>query len=160
MSLPAGSVYGLIVAGLLPAMVAGTAIFVSGQKGAEQTIIEIEKAALTRWGHGDPDGYIEIAAEDITYFDPERDVRLDGLKAYREYLAPIRGKIHVPRFEMTNPKVQLHGDSGILSFNLVDYSEEGKVTSRWNSTEVYHRIQGEWKLVHSHWSFTRPQLKD
>jgi hypothetical protein len=30
---------------------------------------------------------------------------------------------------------------------------------RWNSTEVYLRVGGTWKIVHSHWSYTKPELK-
>jgi hypothetical protein len=33
------------------------------------------------------------------------------------------------------------------------------VVSRWNSTEVYRRIDGKWRIVHSHWSFTKPEVK-
>ena len=36
--------------------------------GAE--IIAMEKAALKRWGRGDPDGFLEICAPDVVYFDP------------------------------------------------------------------------------------------
>ncbi|HSR50020.1 MAG TPA: hypothetical protein VLV83_04280 [Acidobacteriota bacterium] len=25
----------------------------------------------------------------------------------------------------------------------------------WNSTQVYRRIEGQWRVVHVHWSFTR-----
>jgi hypothetical protein len=33
------------------------------------------------------------------------------------------------------------------------------VLARWNSTEVYSRINGQWKIIHSHWLYTMPQLK-
>ena len=33
-------------------------------------IIAMEKAALTRWGNGDPAGFLEISAEDVVYFNP------------------------------------------------------------------------------------------
>jgi hypothetical protein len=35
-----------------------------------------------------------------------------------------------------------------------------KTTARWNSTEVYQRFNGSWKIVHSHWSYVKPVLKD
>lgn len=31
--------------------------------------------------------------------------------------------------------------------------------AHWNSTEAYARIDGRWRLVHSHWSFVQPELK-
>ena len=45
---------------------------------------------------------------------------------------------------------------GVLTFNFVSYSK-GR-TVRWNTTEVYRRKNGQWKIVHTHWSLTKPQL--
>jgi len=123
----------------------------------EQVIIATEKAALNRWGEGDTSGFIELGADEMTYFDPNLDVRLDGGDAFKKYLALLQGKFHIDRFEIKNPKVQIHGDVGILTFNLNNYSKDGKITSRWNSTEVYHQIKGEWKIIHSHWSNTKSE---
>lgn len=35
-----------------------------------QKIIDMENSALDRWGKGDPDGFLEISAGDVVYFDP------------------------------------------------------------------------------------------
>ena len=35
-----------------------------------RTIIELERAALDRWGRGDPSGFLEISAPEVVYFDP------------------------------------------------------------------------------------------
>ena len=127
------------------------------QEVTEQ-IINMERAALDRWGKGDPGGYLEITAPDVSYFDPFTKQRIDGLGAFKQYLAPITGKIHIDRYDMINPQVQQYGDTAILTFNLVDIAREpdsGKtVTLRWNSTEIYRWIDGTWKIVHSHWSYT------
>lgn len=124
-------------------------------KKPEEIIIAKERAALERWGDGDTYGFIELHADEITYFDPSLDQRLEGGDAFRKYLASLKGTFHIDHFEMLNPNVQLHGDVGILTFNLNNYSKEGKITSRWNSTEVYGKIKGEWKIIHSHWSYTK-----
>ena len=123
-----------------------------------ETIIRIERAALDRWGKGDPGGYFEIMAPEMTYFDPFTKRRVDGMDALREYMAPITGRIQIDRFEMINPQVQLHSDVAILTFNLEDAGKEpssGKTTTSYrNSTEVYRNFDGTWKIIHSHWSFT------
>src|SRR5262249_6080456 len=54
-------------------------------------IIAMERAALDRWGKGDPRGYLEIYAPDATYFDPMQDARIDGLESLRRMLAPWTG---------------------------------------------------------------------
>ncbi len=124
----------------------------------------MERAALDRWGNGDPSGYLDIYAPEMTYFDPSLEQRMDGLDTMREYYAPIEGKIRIERYKMINPIVQVHGETALLTFNLVDYEKQPdgseKVSSRWNSTEVYSRIDGKWKIIHSHWSMTRPELKE
>ena len=126
-----------------------------------EKIINMERSALDRWGKGDPAGYLEITAPEVTYFDPFTNQRIDGLSAFIQYLAPITGKIHIEHYDMINPQVQHYGDVAILTFNLVDAAREPGsdkiVTLRWNSTEIYCRIDGSWKIVHSHWSYTNPQ---
>jgi ketosteroid isomerase-like protein len=128
-----------------------------------ETIIALERAALTRWGNGDPRGYLDLYAPDITYFDPARDARIDGLEATTALLAPLAGKIKTDRFEMLRAKVQHSGDIAVLSYNLTTNSKrpDGKpVTARWNVTSVYQRLSGSWKTIHNHFSFTKPELKD
>ena len=123
-----------------------------------EKIISIERAALDRWGKGDPGGYLEIMVPEMTYFDPFTKQRLDGIDAMREYLAPITGQIHIERYEMINAHVQQYGEVAILTFNLEDVVKEPgsgvPVTLQWNSTEVYRNVNGSWKIVHSHWSYT------
>jgi ketosteroid isomerase-like protein len=121
-------------------------------KNPEEIIIALEKAALDKWRIGDTTGFAALCSNKMTYFDPNLDKRLDGGDAFRKYMSDLHGKFHVDRFEIKNPKVQLHGDVGILTFNLNNYSKDGKITSRWNSTEVYQLIKGKWKIIHSHWS--------
>ena len=127
----------------------------------EKTIIGIEKATLDRWEKGDPMGFVEIAAEDITYFDPFLESRIDGLEAFRAYMKGVEGQIYADRYELLNPTVHSNGKVAVLCFNYVSYTEkEGETNeSRWNATEVYKRIDGSWKLCHSHWSMTLPELK-
>lgn len=125
-------------------------------------IIALERAALDRWGQGDPQGFFEIMAPEATYFDPTLEARLDGAPAIRNYIQPFTGKIKVDRYDMIGPKVQHHGNAAILTFNLVSYLKPAgapdQPTVQWNATEVYARLNGEWRIVHSHWSYLKPTL--
>ena len=128
------------------------------------TILTLERGALDVWGHGDPRGYLDLYAQNVSYFDPVTEKRVDGLEAMRAYYAPLMGKIHVDRYEMKNVNVQHHGDVAVLSYNLVNYgaSFDGKAEAAphpWNSTKVYVKIDGRWKIVHDHWSYVKPELK-
>jgi ketosteroid isomerase-like protein len=122
-------------------------------------VILLERAALDRWGKGDPTGLLEIYAPEITYFDPGNERRIDGLVAMKDYYLPLTGKVKILRYEMIGPKVQRHGGVAVLTYNLRNESVQADgqvVTTRWNSTSVYARIGRAWKMIHSHWSYTRP----
>jgi len=130
--------------------------------GQPDPIVALERGALDRWGRGDPGGYLDLYARDVTYFDPQRDKRIDGLAAMRQALEPIRGLVKIDNYEMIAPRVDRAGDAAILTYNLVSHGRgpDGKaITARWNSTVVYRQIDRRWQIVHSHWSFTKPDVK-
>ena len=144
-----------------------SAVMVSCPEAAEdyqpERIIAMERTALDRWGKGDPQGYLETFARDISYFDPTQEKRVDGLEAMQGLLVPLSGKIRIDRYEMINPRVQGHGDIAVLTFNLVTEGprpgDAGKITARWNSTEIYRRVEGNWEIIHSHWSYINQEVK-
>jgi RNA polymerase sigma factor (sigma-70 family) len=100
-----------------------------------------------------------IFAPEITYFDPTTAARIDGREALVAMITPFTGKIQVSRFDMQQPKVQRRGDTAVLTFNLVSYRGDSPI-ARWNATEVYGRIDGAWRITHSHWSYITPELKE
>jgi uncharacterized protein (TIGR02246 family) len=131
---------------------------------SSEEIIAMEKAALDRWGKGDPQGVLDIYAREITYFDPFQEKRIDGIEAIKKIYAAMAGKIKIERYDMIDPKVQWHGDVAVLTYNLVnDMLQQpdgpGNVRVRWNSTQVYAHVDGKWRVIHSHWSFIKPELR-
>src|SRR5262245_25761848 len=152
---------GLVAAPLL-LLALFTAPAVAADDVKPETIIALERSALDRWGKGDPQGFLETYARDVSYFDPSQEHRVDGLGAMKDLLTPITGKIKIDSYEMLNPKVQRRGDVAVLSYQVVNHvTRPGgqPVTVRWNSTAVYERVQGRWKIIHSHFSYTKPDLK-
>ena len=129
-------------------------------------IVALERSALDRWIRVDPQGYLDLYASEITYFDPTTERRGEGLEAMQMRLEPLKKfplPFTDPRYEMIDPKVQRHGDVALLTFNLINYGtflgQPESVVARWNATEVYARIDGRWKIAHSHWSFIQPQIQ-
>jgi len=117
-----------------------------------EMILAREREALDRWGKGDPGGFLDISAPDVTYFDPFQTARVDGLPALKALYATIRGKIKIDHDEIIEPLVQLFGDAAVLTYRFISHGSEGAM--RWNCTEVYQCLGGEWSIVHSHWSFS------
>lgn len=135
----------------------------AGEQPADADVIATERAALDRWVKGDPDGFLTIYAPEITYFSPTEDRRVDGLPAMTALLAPVRGKIRIDRYELLNSKVQRSGDMAVLTYQVVNYQRQQdgteRPTTRWNSTAVFRRLEGKWRTIHSHFSYTKPELK-
>lgn len=124
------------------------------------TILSLERRTNERWNSGDVEGALEIYADDVTFFDPITEKRLDGRPAVAEYFRTVwAGKVRIDRYEIINPQVVTDGAIAVLSYNLVNYfhAPDGseKVGTRWNSTQVYRRTGDQWKVVHVHWSFTK-----
>jgi ketosteroid isomerase-like protein len=116
------------------------------------TILARETHALERWCKGDPDGFLEICAPDVVYFDPFVERRIDGLPALAEFYEAIRGTISVERFELLDPLVQHTDALAVLTFRFVSYGGDEDAL-RWNCTEAYRRDPVGWRIVQTHWSF-------
>jgi len=113
------------------------------------TIVSMEKAALEEWLKGNPTGYLNIYAEDFTYFDPIQ--RINGFDKIKEFYESLRGSVQVEKYEMIDPVVQISDETVVLTYGLETYSE-GEVIGE-NCTEVYQQQPDkQWKIIHSHWS--------
>jgi ketosteroid isomerase-like protein len=121
----------------------------------EADIIALEREALERWGCGDPDAFLEISAADVSYFDPFTGRRLDGIDALRSLYDGIRGKIRIDHFEIIEPRVQFAGKAAILTFRFESHGSKGVM--HWNTTEVYRLMDSGWRIIHTHWAFSRRQ---
>lgn len=129
----------------------------STQMTPQEIIIAKEKAMLDRWITGDTFGFIEVAAEEITYFDPGLEKRCTGKKEFHDWISAFNGTFSFPSFELADPQVQMHGEIGVLTFNFIGFMKDGS-KEYFNTTEVYRLIEGDWKLISSHWSQTKPKL--
>jgi len=126
-------------------------------------IIALENGAMERWRQGDPDGFLEISAPEVTCFDSGTPRRLDGLAALKAEYEPRAGRIHFDVMEFIDPVVQVHGDAAVLFYRFfsTDLNPDGTVAGRtpWNCTAVYARQDGQWRIVHTHWSYIRGERK-
>lgn len=130
------------------------------RKEPEGTIIGKERDALKRWTQGDPNGLIDLMAEDVTYIDPSLESRIFGKNQFIDHVAPLRGTFIIPKFQMVTPKVQLCGNNevAVLTFSFLELNEDEQITSQWNCTEVLVKRYDDWKIISSHWS--QPVLEE
>ena len=124
-----------------------------GSPGLLAELLALETAAMDRWGAGDPDGFLELSDDDVSYFDPWQPERLDSRADLARVYEQIRGQVHIDSYEFVSPAVVAAGDLAALSFQFVSRGSGGRM--RWNTTEVYRRDpERGWRIVHTHWSLT------
>src|SRR6185503_221345 len=75
-----------------------------------QQIVKLERGALDRWSKGDTGGYMDLYSDDVSYFDPFTEKRVEGRAAMIERYKPFDGKFSIARYEILNPVVIASGD--------------------------------------------------
>ena len=128
-------------------------------QNADQEIIALERSALDMWAQGNTDGFIDISADEITWFDftPGAQQRIEGLQAVSNFLKPLTGNIPPHTYEIVNPKVQMYGKTAILTFHWKGSMTDGLPMDEWKVTSVYNWREGKWRQVHAHWSVVQSE---
>ncbi len=128
-------------------------------QNADQEIISLERSALDKWAQSNTGGFINISADDVTWFDfaPGAQLRIDGIEALRTYMEPLTGQIPTHTYEIVNPKVQVYGNTAILSFHWKGTMTDGTPLGGWKVTSVYQWKDGKWYQVHAHWSVVQSE---
>jgi ketosteroid isomerase-like protein len=138
----------------LAAVFGGTLAAADRDQQTTREILALERQALDGWLNGNPDPALAMADPEITYFHVMTEKRLDGLAALRALYEQYRGTPLFDSYEIVNPKVQASGDMAVLTYILL--RRNGGATGRFNATEVYQRKKEGWRVIHSHWSNTKP----
>lgn len=127
-------------------------------KNIEKVILTKERKFLDLWAQGDPLGYSENFAEDGTYFDDiAAQTRLDSLNEIRNYFTSLKGQISPHKYEIVDPKVQVYGDIAILTMQYHSTTLDGQPGPPWKATSVYRLTNGDWHVVHAHWSLVKAE---
>lgn len=97
---------------------------------------------------------LAAVADDYTEFNPDFPTRIDGkAMALRMSEIPPGGKTLFG--DMQNPKVQVYGDTAILTYNFAGITrgtDQKIAASVAKSTRVYVRQNGKWWLVHANFA--------
>jgi hypothetical protein len=126
----------------------------SAQANIPATIVALERAALDRSDKGDAEGFLTLSDPGVTYIDPMLEKPIHGLAALTAYYHGL-ASFKPSHGEMTNAEVQVSGEVAVLTFNYASISENETV--HWNATEVYVHGANGWHIVHTHWSYVKPQ---
>jgi hypothetical protein len=123
---------------------------------AKTVIMEKVKAANDRWSSGDPMGFMECAAQDVTWIDDlGAQNRIIGYEALKAYLENFKGQIPPHQYELLDPFFQYYDDIVVLTYRYQG-TIDGVPLDPWKVTSVYRYAEGTWSSVHENWSLVKP----
>ncbi|HVF56979.1 MAG TPA: nuclear transport factor 2 family protein [Pyrinomonadaceae bacterium] len=127
----------------------------SAQRNEEiaKAVIAREKAGIEAWQRKDKAFYADYLADDATYFaamNPYLEINPKEtlIPKFDQYAEMFK----VIDFQMYNPRVQVYGDTAILTYNSSSMVNFGGRTVNYTSkmTTVYVKQGNTWRSVHAH----------
>ncbi|MEU0163004.1 SgcJ/EcaC family oxidoreductase [Streptomyces sp. NPDC006261] len=121
------------------------------------TLVEFEKSIQWRWTSGDPTGYMDALAEDVTYVDPLAENFAVGREAVRAHFKRIYADAGLTRQEYLDESARVISSDEVLlvfTFNTYQPDDNGgeKLFLSWNMSLIFRKTDGEWLLSHGHLS--------
>jgi ketosteroid isomerase-like protein len=140
------------------ALIAGCAVLcapILAIAGVEEEVIAITYEQWAADMEKDSAKALSILADDYTEFNFQAPTRIDGKKMAKKMAeAANQADGEIVMAEMLNPKVQVYGDTAILTYNYFGMNkQDGEVAPFLaKSTRVYVKMGGDWKLVHANFA--------
>jgi ketosteroid isomerase-like protein len=123
------------------------------QQAIAAQVIAREKASIEAWQRKDKAFFADYMADDATYFGPmnpylETDPKANFLPKFEQYVEQFKYLDH----QMYNPRVQVYGDTAILTYNASSTLNMGgqAVNFTGKMTSVYVKQGNTWRVVHGH----------
>ena len=145
---------------LLVAAVIALGLFAANTTSAEMSqqaianqIIAREKASVEAWRRKDKAFFADFLADDATLFDSqspylETEPKENFLPKFEQYAEMFK----INDFQMFNPRVQIYGDTAVLTYNSSQSVSFGGQPLNYTAkvTSVYVKQGNTWRVVHSH----------
>ena len=118
-----------------------------------RALVAREKAAFDAWRRKDKSFFVSYMADDATFFGPmspylDTDPKENFLPKFEE----LTERFKFLDWQMYNPRVQVYGDTAVLTYNSMATIDFGGRPMHYTSkvTQVYVRQGSAWRVVHSH----------
>lgn len=125
----------------------------------QRELLEIAWRMLHAIHTGDASTYAALSMPDLSCYEDVCAYRIDGLEFHTALIQQMSAspEMKPARFDMLTPRVQVYGDTGIVTYTrLMTYDEVGRPRwSTFNETRVFVRAEDrEWRMAHFHRSPT------
>ena len=125
---------------------------IPSQEKVKAAILKKIEMANQKWASGNPMGFVECAANDITWMDDlEAQLPVVGKVALKSYLEGFKGKVPPHEKELTDFIFNFYDDIVIITYRYTG-TFEGEPADPWKVTSVYRYIGEDWLSVHENWS--------
>lgn len=134
---------------------------IATKTGDEDTILELHKGFVEANTWGDTDylrAHMAPGPEGFRWYNLNKSVYvgMDHIIRLWDFLVAMGGKAEITMYE---EQLEVVGDVAwvtyIMQFDL-DAGPMGKICQAARSTEIWQRMDGEWKMVHFHCSEHEP----
>jgi ketosteroid isomerase-like protein len=131
------------------------------QQAIATQIIAREKASAEAWQKKDKAFFMDFYTDDATYFGPMSPYLESNPKEnFLPKLDKMFEMFKMEEFQMYNPRVQVYGDTAILTYNsfvMANFAGQ-PMNYTGKMTVIYVKQNGIWKVAHGHESMN-PQGK-
>ena len=117
-------------------------------------ILSLEREQVEAFNRGDVDKILSFFSPDINGFSSTKHDRFRGLEELRGTFGYYLQKTSKLEYSISDPTVQIYGDTAILSFYWLVAMTFGKTRRevQGRGSHVYRKMNGNWKIVHEHFS--------
>ena len=117
-------------------------------------ILELEEAQVKAFNDGDLDKIMDFFYPDIVGFSSTKHERISGLQAMRQTFEYYLSEADKIDYSIKEPTVQVFGDAAIITFywTVIIHAKKSENKVEGRGSHVYAKIDGDWKLVHEHFS--------
>jgi hypothetical protein len=122
----------------------------------EEEVLDITQRMLGAMHTSDPAVHRAHCAADMSSFEWYiAPYRIDGAE-FHLGLIEAGGNSTVTRFDLLTPRVQIYGDTAVVTYTLLKTTAAGGASSfsTINEARIFCRLDGVWKMVHLHKSPT------
>ena len=117
-------------------------------------IIELEEAQAKAFNKGNVGKILDFFYPEIVGFSSTKHDRIAGLEALRETFEFYLKEAEKIDYQIFEPTVQVFGETAVIAFywqvKLIKGSHTQSIKGR--GSHVYAKVDGQWKIVHEHFS--------
>ncbi|MDE2126961.1 MAG: nuclear transport factor 2 family protein [Armatimonadetes bacterium] len=120
----------------------------------ERELLKLAWDMLAAIHSGDFEFYAAHCTPDLSCYEDVCPYRIDGLEFHLDMIRVLGSdpSTFPVRFDLLTPRVQLLGDTGVVTFTRLTSRQSNGVPhwSTCNETRVFTRSDGTWKMAHFH----------